>query len=409
MKMDSNGFTCTFNLPQANKKGNRTLPPYSPVKPYLCDHYNCPEHWMPSTGRLASYFLPVKPDSAMWLDFTSNANKTHDVAVVISVQGINPITGMPQGDPVMIQYKDECPKCKTAFKANRMCETCGYKWPKQNYLCTTSGQKLWIDGFRAADGMIRQYIFTEETAKGVAANIIGEQRVYAIGLAFFTSKQPKPKPILQQQVFRCSTPVFGNQTNDSYMYKKMDNFHGVIDNYLNPTSATDAVYGRPAPAVYGAGFAPAFYSDSCTNLTLGGYEKDVRATAKVISRKGAVHQDSGGQGIQASSGQFTVSANASVNYIAPEDRRNLCCGPTMDSIEIDQQAETTSLKLEIGAGNEINQDFGEDPNNLDYWNAEPEALICINYCTNSELKKILENPKKIKVKEHGFMQAIPVA
>lgn len=69
-------------------------------------------------------------------------------------------------------------------------------WPEQNYLATTATRHglLWLDGFRAKDGQVRQYVFTQDTTRGVAAQIIGDERVYALGIAFFLSKNPKPRP-----------------------------------------------------------------------------------------------------------------------------------------------------------------------------------------------------------------------
>ena len=49
-------------------------------------------------------------------------------------------------------------------------------------------------GFRGEDGQVRQYIITEDDTRGVAAQIMGDERVWAIGFAFYLSKEPKPEP-----------------------------------------------------------------------------------------------------------------------------------------------------------------------------------------------------------------------
>src|SRR5207244_4154404 len=74
------------------------------------------------------------------------------------------------------------------------CEKCEHNWPPQNYMSTTGQPNgmLWLDGFLDSHGVTRQYIFTEEECRGVASQIIGNERVFAIGIAFFLSKQPKP-------------------------------------------------------------------------------------------------------------------------------------------------------------------------------------------------------------------------
>ena len=198
--MGKNNLFCGLNTPEAliSKEGeeeiSHRLPPYAKRKSLLVDEYSlCPSNWMKSEGKLTSYFAPIKEGNGMWLDFNKCWENKYDVAIVVSVQGINPITGLPCNDAQLEQYIEECPKCKEKFGLNRLCKKCGYVWPKQNYICTTSTPygNLWIDGFRAADGIVRQYILTQEKIRGVASNIIGEDRVYAIGVSFFLSKKEK--------------------------------------------------------------------------------------------------------------------------------------------------------------------------------------------------------------------------
>jgi hypothetical protein len=194
--MRNGKFSCGFNMPEAlSGKNSYGLPPYAKRMSFLVDDYpSCPEEWMRGDNdKLKSYFVAVQENMGMWLDFNGCADHDHDVAIVISVQGINPITGLPCNDPQLEQYVNKCPKHDTEFGEDRHCEECGHNWPKQNYITTTAtpdGQ-LWIDGFKSAEGIVRQYILTEEKMKGVASNIIGEDRVFAIGLSFFISKKPK--------------------------------------------------------------------------------------------------------------------------------------------------------------------------------------------------------------------------
>jgi hypothetical protein len=199
-KMSINGCTCVFNSPPAKKDGEcLSLPPYRPRKAYSVDDYECPENWMHGSAKAASYFVPIQAEKGMWLDFNECWGHSHHIAALISIQGVNPLTGQPMIDTAMRleQYREKCPKHDVAFGADLFCEQCGYKWVPQNYIATTnpSGKGMfWLDGFRADDGTVRQYYFTEDAAKGVAAQIIGEKRVYAIGIAFYQSKLAKPIP-----------------------------------------------------------------------------------------------------------------------------------------------------------------------------------------------------------------------
>jgi len=199
-------LTCTLNTPDALKTkkdadGNEimhSLPPYAPRKAYVVDEYPaCPDNWMHGSDKAASYFVPVEAGKGMWLDFNDGcwAHKYH-VAIVLSIQGINPISGQKQTGFGLEQYKKKCPVHDVDFKTDRYCPKCEYKWPAQNYLTTTATPhgELWLDGFRGPDGKVQQYLFTEDTLKGIAAQIIGKDRVYALGIAFYLSEKEKPQP-----------------------------------------------------------------------------------------------------------------------------------------------------------------------------------------------------------------------
>lgn len=197
--MSSGALRCTLNNPKALQgDGLHSLPPYHQKQAFLVDKFPaCPQNWVRSEGNLKSYFVPVTEGHGMWLDFNHTLQSNpYDVALVVSVQGINAITGLPCSDTHLEQYVESCPKHGTKFGPDRFCAKCNYKWPKQNYLCST-GQplgQLWIDGFRAADGVIRQYVLTLDKMRGVANAIVGENRVFAIGVSCFLSKQQRPRP-----------------------------------------------------------------------------------------------------------------------------------------------------------------------------------------------------------------------
>lgn len=215
-------FSCTLHTPPALEKRfdqsgqeiDQGLPPSAQRLAYLVDDLpTCPENWMRSSRDSTSYLVPVQNGRGLWLDFNGNAQHSHDVAVLISVQKLNPVIGRMVDGMVLEQYGSEdrrtsvgphrfiaeCPKHGVLFGHDRLCERCGYKWPGQNYLATTGTRpgELWLDGFRAEDGAIRQFVFTEETMRGVAAQIIGEERVFALGVSFFLSRNKKPAPVYQ--------------------------------------------------------------------------------------------------------------------------------------------------------------------------------------------------------------------
>ena len=54
----------------------------------------------------------------------------------------------------------------------------------------------------------------------------------------------------------------------------------------------------------------------------------------------------------------------------------------------------TIKNLEIGAGAQINQGIGIDPNNIDFWQPEPTGLIYINYISEKQCQEILTSKKR---------------
>jgi hypothetical protein len=204
--MEVNGMKAAINTPEALEGENVfNLPPYEPKTPNVVDEYKaCPENWMHGSDKASSYFVSVQKDRGLWFDFTPNEDHTHHVAVAISVQGVNPVTGQKCTALRLEQYKKQCPIHKVDFQQDRYCPECGYKWPAQNYISTTTGQPLWLDGFRNENGRVRQYIITEEEIKGIASQTIGDDRVWAIGFAFYLSKQPKPRPQSYRPIQDCS-------------------------------------------------------------------------------------------------------------------------------------------------------------------------------------------------------------
>lgn len=350
-----NGLHCTFNMPEAVKRrtdsqGNEMtvgLPPGAPRIGYPVDKFPAsPTSWMHGSGKASSYFVPILPERGMWLDFNGNNYHSHHVAVVVSVQGVNPLTGM-KVDPIRLeQYKNKCPKHGTDFLQNRFCESCGFEWHPQNYLSSNNGSPFWLDGFRTEDGTVRQWYFTEEECKGVAAQLIGEERVFAIGIAFYLSKNPKP-------VVR--------HTRRSYGYACGSLGGG------SPFLASKGI------ASGFKGFAPSYEE----------YDVQVLCSAN--------------------------NAAPTMDSMSLESVQTLSADPTDYSGEI-QQAEQASIerslkKIEIGAGAKIYQKINADPENLDFWQDEPAGMIYINYCDVATAERILAaGPRKQKAE--GFLDGL---
>lgn len=273
----------------------QALPPYAPRPVFSVDDYPaCPEEWVRGGADSASWFVPIKVGHGMWLDLTANQPRyyDHDIAAVVSVQGVNAITALPVGSTRLEQHRHTCPVHNIAFHSDRFCPTCKFKWPAQNYLATTTGRPFWIDGWRTSGangqptGDVRQFYFTEEEGLGVAAQIIGERRVFAIGVAFYLSKNPKPQPVHVGRKFALES--YGAESASKGMY-----------------SATRSMSFGAKPIEIGAGAKIRqdlgvdpndldYWADKPAGTLLIYYTDE--ATAAAIIQAGKTDRDAGGEG-----------------------------------------------------------------------------------------------------------------
>jgi hypothetical protein len=350
------------------KEVTHGLPPFAPRKAFKVDEYQCPENWMHGSSLASSYFVPIEAEHGLWLDFNRNWSHKHQVAILISVQGINPLDGqsMVEGSLNLRQYKTKCPVHDVDFGADRFCEKCGYKWVPQNYLSTTGTPHglLWLDGFLAEDGVVRQYYFTEEEIKGVAHQIIGaDKKVYSIGIAFYLSKEPKPVPV---------TPT---------AYRSSD--WGCAGSFGSPLLKSNAVDN--------------YYAGSNSNFGFS-----------APSSKKALRTRGGGSSVGRP--QNVRLRTSYGNQIQLNDQ-----GPSIEQIPVstdvdyasDEVAESAARLLDIAAGAKIDQKVYADPNDLDFWQEKPAGLLYINYCPTEQATAILKKGKKDLTKDgEGFMAGL---
>jgi len=165
------------------------LPPGVPLDIYPVDAFIKPqENWMTGPG---SFVVPVKPDKGLWFDWRGNSSI--NTAVIPTVKGCNPITGMQTSGFHLEKYETKCPKHGCDFLAERFCPECNYKWAPQGYV--SSPNTLWWDGFRSDDGTVRQFFFSEDELRDVASGLIGkENTVSAFGFAFYSPKERRQEP-----------------------------------------------------------------------------------------------------------------------------------------------------------------------------------------------------------------------
>jgi len=352
------------------------------------DEYpGCPDNWMNGSNIVSSYFLGVEEEKGMWLNFNTCTSHTHDVAVIVSVQGINPVTGQKmvgENSLRLEKYQSKCPIHDIDFKQDRFCEECGYKWPAQNYIATTGTPwgLFWLDGFRNSDGVVRQYIFTEEEIKGVASQMIGDDRVFAIGIAFYLSKEPKPVPerrSMMRSIMRSSDPC--GQSISNYAGSPPA-YMGYIDE-SNLTQKCSKI-GSQVPAVNFSCSVGASANDDLEPVA-----GNLCSLQGVITPDAAVEEQTAGDII--TSNLYTTNIDVVEEVVADE------------SVE----PVIPVKKLEVGAGAMINQKIYVDTKEMDHWEDKPAGMIYMNYCDKEILKNILAKGRR-KEKKEGFMEEIKV-
>lgn len=395
--MEINGLKADIHMPTAPQGEGfvHQLPPACQQHPLLVDEYPaCPSNWMNGSDIASSYFMPLVPGKHMWLDFNANAFHQHDVAVVLSVQGINPITGQQTKQLRLEQYRTNCPVHDVPFKQDRFCETCNYKWPAQNYMTTTSTPTglFWIDGFRAQDGQVRGFLVTEEAVRGVASQLIGEERVFAIGVAFYLSKTAKPvqQYVSPQADYNLSS--FGSPKKKSgpggsgilgkkYVYDPPTSWNECIGSGGGDVwmaSSTNTFGGSGGGETKSAG------SLSCESLNNAGCYGSNNAAGV-----GGASAGGGSNSAMSMPRSRGMLRSASFNAAAPDS----VAADSFSFTEDVQQVEPT--KLEIAAGAVIQQELCYmDHNELSYWNDKPVGMLYLNYCTKADFEKIKKAGKR---------------
>jgi hypothetical protein len=400
--MTVNGLSCGLNMPVAlpqqiinGQEIAQELPPYGHVPALVVDEYPaCPQNWMRSSGDASSYFVPVIKDRGLWLDFNFNTSHTHHVAVVVSVQGVNAVTGQKTDKLRLEQYKKKCPVHKKEFGHERYCEECGFKWPTQNYIASnvTPSSYFWLDGFRTQDGEVRQYILTEEIVRGVASQLIGDERVFSIGVAFYISKEPKPVVESMLRSRGVSAPSSIKKNFIGTLYTSKSNTYEIMD--------SDPIGMNGGPNFYTGFTTPSSFQ---IPASADGIMESINSTgAKFVSENkvSADYQDE----VISSAGISVDSLMAcnNLDYDAEVDRFN-----SEISEESVEPIETT--KLEIGAGAKIAQKIHPDTEKLSFWQKEPAGIIYINYIPKEDAVKIIAAGKKDMTGQgEGFLKDITV-
>jgi hypothetical protein len=334
------------------------LPPGAPLDVYPADAFvNYPSQWMCGAG---VFIVPVRPNKGLWFNWT--LNDALNMAVLPTVKGCNPITGMQTSGFHLERYEKKCPKHGVDFQGNRYCPDCGYKWPDRNFV---SMSPSWWDGFRTEDGTVRQFFFTEDELRDVATQLIGkDQTVPAFGFAFYRPKEPR------------AVPASTYRAISSYGCKGTQGTPGPVGERGDP--------GWPGIEYY------------TSHSVLGGKFKG----DSVI----------GGTTPWACSTQNPINNELCYAYSSNSDNsigKTAFRSATRFSEEV--RAAAPKKDVAIGAGAKIAQELQPDPYALDSWKDTPDAVMTIYFVFQEKFEELKAGGMRDLVgHKEGMLVGIPV-
>lgn len=429
LRLTNNGYSA--QLMEAERlKGDRlhALPPGRPISaiPIHCLP-GAPEGWIRDPG---SYVVKVNKECGLWFDW--RGNDEFNTAVVPTVKGMNPITGMQTENVFMQQYREKCPKHDIPFAHGLYCEKCGYKWPAQNYV--SNPNILWWDGFRQADGSVRQFFFTEEDMKDVASAIIGkENTVPAFGFAFYrctNDRRPaeRPRSVSNDSFGFTSGVLLDNQSFDICDYVPSEITYGPSysesSGSSRSSSSSSSASSQPSESSkpYYEPYKPLTKMKKKQSYTKGFKSGGTKGLTRSITASACMPTASSAPGV--ASEQVCYSAD-SIDIISRD------CFPVEESRVSDESLVTHALDageaaafskepeavqerfvkdVSVGAGARIRQNLELDKTPLNEWGEKPESLITLYFVFEEQLEAIIEKGgiRELENQPQGYLENVPV-
>jgi hypothetical protein len=352
--MEFKGFTAQI-MEAARLTGNEEhgLPSGSPISIFPVSAFkNHPKHWMEEDG---CFVVPVKPNVGLWFDWTANDNL--NTAIVPTVKGCNPITGLRTNGFALERYAKRCPKHDIEFKHERYCEECGYKWPVQNYIAAPN--ILWWDTWRAEGGTGRQFYFTEDMMKDIANHLIGkEDTVPAFGFAFYAQKTKRYPAFVPMDNLKWLGG--GNPFGSPYIIGGYWTTFGPPQHeteYLRYTTCE----GRDL-ITCGSSDAGVLRGDSSPNIMLCKNSSSAKLNFNNVA-------------------MYNCSVENPVGLRGDEDLKCAALEP-----ESKPEQFTSIKEVAVGAGAKIKQDLLADNYEFDSWKEEPDAVMRIYFIFENEFQ-----------------------
>ena len=346
------------------------LPPGMPLTVYHADEFlKLPDTWMKGSG---VFVVPVKPNKGLWFDWRENEEL--NTAIIPTIKGCSPLTGMQTSGFHLERYDNKCPKHNCDFMGDRFCPECNYKWQPQNYVAHPN--TLWWDIFVSGeDGVGRQFIFSEESIRDIPAHLIGkENTVPAFGFAFFTPKKPREARPVAVAGYKIIPETEAPADTTAYIHFSDPVKKNLLSSYL------------------GSGSQTKFYSPGGgAKGPIGGYGGQ------------SLSYNSNEKGIKEKKHSFgTLSSTDSVHSRGikiPEQQGNY------EKIKKGKEPKEVS----IGAGGKIEQKLEKDPFPLDSWKETPDAVMTIYFVFQEKFKELKAGGmRNLEGQKEGMLDKLPV-
>jgi len=341
------------------------LPPGIPLEIYYSDQF---KKW-PKNYIDKAFLVPVRPNKGLWFDWTLCA--AANTAVLPTVKGCNPITGLQTSGFHLERYDTKCPKHGCDFIGDRYCPECAYKWPAQNYACVSP---LWWDGFRSDDGTVRQFFFTEDELRDVATALIGlENTVPAFGFAFYKPKVPRP-------------PV-------NHIYHSPGMFEVKCSSWSYTNSGSEA-------STY-------LYSSAIDDSSALRGMKKMRGISGKLS--GGYPTPDSSQALYCASAMSDTSGVPMACAAGPAEMDLLGEVDCKRGFSAERGEPKVVKEVSVGAGSKINQALAADPHPLDSWCDTPEAVMTIYFVFQEKFEELKAGGMRdLEGKKEGMLSGVPV-
>jgi hypothetical protein len=342
--------------------GNFThdLPLGDKIDIFSVDQFEEPlKHWITGPG---NYVVPVESNCGFCFDFTENDSL--NTAILLSIKGMNAITGRKTTGFSLERYENKCPEHGIDFKDGLFCEKCNFKWPTQNYLSYPN--MLRCDGFRTSEGKVRQFFFTEDLSKSIPELVIGkEDTVPAFGFAFFKAKKQRIREVNDNVYY----PYYIYNNNVYYPYYIYNNSFYYNNKFL----------GHGIQCLVGES---GIEDVACTQ------NNNVYFNTQYSSESSSSKNSINHVNAQFNTQNYSLSSNANCSNI---------------------QHNFQNKEVGVGAGAEIYQDIKADMLNLSDWEEKPSSVVRLYFVFTEQFNYLKSKGLRDLVgQREGFLAGLPV-